>query len=1087
MKAYKLVGYHPYWINNDKVVNFYQIEELLNQVNLVNPWVEIPSNNFNWTNINYLTFIDDVNSAVEYIKIEHNGNNFYYKKIKNEEIGTIDKDNNLLVTYHFELDEWNTYIYELLNLLLTNHCLVHFKRCFLDRLLRLGDKYILNFTLQKYLKDIIPLANLTNIREYVNGTNARSMYELNNPQIEWENIPTDFLIKKWSNNTQQIPLNVKEWFTSDENVEGDNHRFCYIVAKSSSMRKIDNNQKNLSTNTSQKIMIIPLPVTHKAEILHALNDINITLEHDAAIIVGSSNTISSKLVELPYALLFDWYLKNQDKCQILYGVNRIDDTHSINIPFFLIDFNQPLLFKIFDYLLTNSNQGIGKRIRDMVNNLSKLIPTSEPLLLNSAYYYELYNNGLTQYSVSFDNLNLEFTQNENADTNLVLSAYFNFFSNIDMSFYFGENTNIYQTDLDNTNTRTIDISIPFGLSQGASATLLEQGLNTGYTGLLNRQNEKGQAIGDATFNCAIIAADALGYELNPVNWLNPGGMVSKAAVSTLQIAKTIMDTTMEQQRADNSFYASIKNSTQAPNNINTSPFSKANIPLQNVNGNYLMMMYAIVPNQQCLDRIFSDYLHNGYIYDADDDINKFVNRKYMNVLAISPSDKIEDILNIWEKDYNNNIFKNKYWFTRALSFLGTLHNFYMTPYMVNVTNYKASNYLHNIEIESYNIPAMKQNIKSIITKSPNELPANIQQTWNILKDYNPLLTDEIINECDMIFDSDYKSVIITAKSTSQTYEGQVIFYPYLYNLYVMIDGNGYYVYDFNNFAKSSGDFTVRTNVGDKTFQRTSIFDEIEFIENPSIDKINDYFFTGCNNIYISQLIIPNGIKTIGSEFLANCINFNNSISIGNDVTKIGNTFLTGCTNFNSTLNLGNNIKSIGSEFLANCTSFNQPIVFPNSLEKLAYFTGKILSGCTSFNSTISFGNNLQVIGGEFLSNCTNFNQQLILPSSLQYIRRSFLNGCTNFNQNLSLPDTLHFIGDDFMTNTNNMVSTVNLNNLDTNILEASNKYFLSRSATAPSYTQGIKIKGTNAVNFKNRLPDVDGQTFYRKLIIVENE
>ena len=153
-------------------------------------------------------------------------------------------------------------------------------------------------------------------------------------------------------------------------------------------------------------------------------------------------------------------------------------------------------------------------------------------------------------------------------------------------------------------------------------------------------------IGDATFNSAIIAANAIGYAANPINWFNPGGIASKVATSTLQIAKTIMDTTMEQQRADNSFYASIKNSTHAPNNINTSPFSKANIPLQNIDGSYLMMMYAIVPNQQCLDRIFSDYLHNGYIYDADDDINKFVNRKYMNVLAISPSDKIEDILNI---------------------------------------------------------------------------------------------------------------------------------------------------------------------------------------------------------------------------------------------------------------------------------------------------------------------------------------------------------------------------------------------------------------------------------------------------------
>lgn len=883
MKAYKLVGYHPYWINNDKIVNFYQIEEILNRVNIVNPWVEIPSNNFNWTNINYLTFIDDINSPIEYIKIESNGNNFYYKKIKNEEIGTIDKDNNLLVTYHFELDEWNTYIYELLDLLLTNNCLVHFKKCFLDRLLRVGNKYILNFKLQKYLKDIIPLPNLTNIREFVNGTNARRMYEINNPLIPWDEIPTSYTLLRWDDNTQTTNIDLKEWFASNDNVNGDNHRFCYIIAKSSALRKIDNNQKNLSVATTQDVLIIPLPSTHKDTLLHGINDIDITSEQPAAIILGDSNIISSKLVELPYTSLFDWYNKNTDKASFQFASNKTNTGEFVSIPFFKIKFNQPLLFNIFDYLTTNSNQGIGKRIRDLVNNLDKLIPTSEPLLLNSAYYYELYNNGLTQYSVSFDNLNLEFVQNSNANIDLKLSAYFNFFSNIDMSFYFGERTNTYQTDLDNTNTKTIDISIPFGLANGASAVFLENNLNTGYTNLLNRQSEKGQAIGDATFNCAITAANALGYSLNPLNWFNPGGIVTKAVTSTLQIAKTIMDTTMEQQRADNGFYASIKNSTQAPNNINTSPFSKANIPLQYVDGNYLMMMYAIIPNQQCTDKIFSDYLHNAYVYDADDDINRFINRKYMNILSISPNDKIEDILNIWEKKYKNKIFNNKYWFTRALSFLGETHNFYMTPHMVNVTNYKDKHYLHNIEIEPYNIEIIKTPINTIITNTDIKVaPKHKETILSMLINLNPNLAN-YLNDIEINPDYSNNTIIINAKEQS-VLTGQILIDDcFFYTAFITINGEKFYIDSLNDLcSKKQPDidipqetFSVNTykeNEGIQTIFlgntgndfELSIINEVDINEIPFSDtKIEKYFLSWCR-LSEQTILIPYWVNRINN-------------------------------------------------------------------------------------------------------------------------------------------------------------------------------------------------------------------------------
>ena len=917
MKAYRLNVYKPYWINNDKIINFYHIEDILAQLNIVGAWEEIPKNNISWKNVNELTFKGNISDTISYIKIIQNDRAFYYKKVTNEEIGTINRNGELIVTFYFELDLWNTYIHELVELLKQHNCLVHFKKCFLDRLLRYNDKYVLNYNLQKYLADIIPLPNLTTQREYVHGTTARHMYELNNPTIAWDNLPEQYEIHNWNNNAETFNLNVKQYFTSEENISADNHRFCYIIAKSSAMRKV-NNQKDLSTNTSQKIMIIPLPATNKSDILHALNDINVTLSHDSAVIVGNSNTISSKLVELPYALLFDWYLKNTDKCQFLYGRNFITEQQSFVIPFFLIDFNQPLLFNIFDYLGTTGEQGIGKKLRQFINNLDKLLPTTEPLMFNPNYYYELYNNGLTQYSTSFADLNLEFPKNQEINYDLTLQAYFNFFSNIDMSFYYGNKTNTYQPDLDNTHTKTIDISIPFGLGQGANATYLEQNLNSGYVGILNRQSEKSQAIGDTVFS-------GLGSIFSAISGAFMGRIPSPLAFN---LGKSIMDTTMEQQRADNNFYASIKNTINSPNNINTSPYSKANIPLPNIDGNYLMCMYSILLNQQCIDKIFSEYLHNGYVYDAEDNINKFVNRKYMNILSIASLDRLEDILTIWENNYHDNIFSNKTWFTKALAFLSETHNVYMTPYLVNCTNYKAEDYLHNIEIESYDIRHIKIDINTYI-KHFNKTLIQFDESiiWNQLKLDNPDLTDEIIQDLELVI-SEHK-IIINAKATSQEYTGQVVFFPYVYKLELRIAKetafDNYYVWNINSLSTnlSSGrwEMTLGTDKGEITFNSVEhkIWNiELNYITD--ITSIPNQFLRGFT--YQSQyLIIPDHVTTIGSNFMSHC-DFSTLFTptLPANLTTIHVGFLestTGHIGVGNGITLPARLTYIGQEFLLN--------------------------------------------------------------------------------------------------------------------------------------------------------------------------
>ena len=928
MKVYKLTGYDPYWIYNDKIITFYHIEELLEQVNIADPWKELPAKNLNWNDINYVEFIDDSNSNFKYLKVEHEGINYYYKEYHNEKIGTINKDGKLLVKKYFELDEWQTHIHALVMLLFNHNALVRVKTAFQDRLERLNGKYRLNFITQRYLNKIDNSVILDHKREFVNGTNARKMYELNDPSYPLGDPALDnWVIHNWKNNSQTMTININQYFNSDENIEGHNHRFCYIIAKSSALRQINNSQ-DTSSNTTQDILIIPCPKSNASEILHALNDIGITIQQDSCIIIGQSNTIASKLSEVSFLLLFDWYTKNTDKSKFLFATNKIDNNTSINIPFFTIPFNQPLLFKIFNYILTNSNEGIGKKIRDLINNLDKLIPESEPLMLNPNYYYEFYNNGLTNYALSFKDLNLEFIEDQPVDSNLFLSAYFSFFSDINMSYYFGNKTNLLLPDLDNTNTKTVNPSISWGIVQGPSSTYLENNLNTGYTGKLNRESERQQAIEDAAYN----STNALLNNLNPLSWkFNPIAAIGNLIKSGITVAKIIRDTQLTQERADNSFYAGIKNTTNAPSNITADPYAKANIPLSSFDGNYLFLMFAITLHDQCKDLVFTNYLNNGYIIDAVLNINQILNRKYMNIVNLATSYNTQNYLYIWEKYFDNKVFKNKYWFTRALNFLNELHQMYERPYFVNCTDYKGKNYIHNIEKESYNIPTMKQNINSIIKIWPNRFPANEEQIWTILKPYNQYLTDDVIDNCNLTFDE--YSIIISAKPESTNYEGQIIIHSYQYNLFLQFENTLCYVYDFNQLC-GDGTLTVNTNIGEITIYVNDRFYTLDFIQNPSITEINDDFLI--DKWYITAPTINlSGITKIGRNFM----------------------YISSYTSydpkFNGNIILGNSLKSIGGNFLRNQIKYSSDLILPNSLLKIGTY---FMYCCKKYTATIDFQN-----------------------------------------------------------------------------------------------------------------------------------
>ena len=406
---------------------------------------------------------------------------------------------------------------------------------------------------------------------------------------------------------------------------------------------------------------------------------------------------------------------------------------------------------------------------------------------------------------------------------------------------------------------------------------------------------------------------------------------------------------------------------------------------------------------------------------------------------------------------------------------------------------------------------MPININTIITNFNTLYPANIDEIWRILKEDNSSLTDEIIEQLDIEFTE--QAITITVKSTSTDYTGSVLINSYQYNLYVQIDGNPYYVYDFNQFCSDTGSFNVTTNVGDRTFTTTSEFTILEFIGNPSINFIKNYFLASCISFNL-PLIIPNGVISIGYSFLANCQTFNQSLTLPNSLISIGNGFLYNCRSFNQPLIIPNSVTSIGVNFMGNCITFNQPLTLSNSLTAIGHdFLASNLTdtwmkfdqpltipngvisidydfmlNCRIFNQTLTLSNSLTTITDSFMHNCYNFNQPLTLPNSLISIGNNFMSNCHRFNKDLKLTDNIRNIGRNFMFNCEVFNGVLRISpNISPSMFSSDGDSFSVEIPSAPVYTNGFKIRYDKFAELSKRFPNVDIEPYYRRLVDVSSQ
>ena len=189
------------------------------------------------------------------------------------------------------------------------------------------------------------------------------------------------------------------------------------------------------------------------------------------------------------------------------------------------------------------------------------------------------------------------------------------------------------------------------------------------------------------------------------------------------------------------------------------------------------------------------------------------------------------------------------------------------------------------------------------------------------------------------------------------------------------------------------------------------------------DTIKTSSFRQCG---IEQVILPNGIKTIGSFAFMDCVNLT-SIVLPNTVTSIGQGAFQYCSSL-TTAAINSGVTSIGQEAFRGCRSLTS-IVIPNSVtsigsyafyncQSLAYVTlpnnssfikiaDDLFYGCKSLNGII-IPNSVTSIGNSAFSSCVSL-QSIVISQSVESIGNSAFSNCKLLRY-IVLPSSVTSIG-----------------------------------------------------------------------------
>ena len=150
-----------------------------------------------------------------------------------------------------------------------------------------------------------------------------------------------------------------------------------------------------------------------------------------------------------------------------------------------------------------------------------------------------------------------------------------------------------------------------------------------------------------------------------------------------------------------------------------------------------------------------------------------------------------------------------------------------------------------------------------------------------------------------------------------------------------------------------------------------------------------------NNKLITDLVIPDGVTSIGSSAFRDCSGLT-SITIPSSVTSIGNGAFYGCSGLTS-VTIPNSVTSIGSSAFYRCSELTS-ITIPDSVTSIGQ---SAFYNCSKLTS-VTIPNNVTSISQSTFYNCSGLTS-ITIPNSVTSIGKSAFSGCSGL-ENIYLTD-----------------------------------------------------------------------------------
>ena len=142
---------------------------------------------------------------------------------------------------------------------------------------------------------------------------------------------------------------------------------------------------------------------------------------------------------------------------------------------------------------------------------------------------------------------------------------------------------------------------------------------------------------------------------------------------------------------------------------------------------------------------------------------------------------------------------------------------------------------------------------------------------------------------------------------------------------------------------------------------------------------------------LNRIVLPDKLKSIGSNAFYGCKYLTGSLLIPEGVTEIRRGAFNGCTGLNGTLSLPSTLKKLGNRGEDDMGD-----------EGTDYYGG-VFQGCKNLTGNLILPNNLELIRGYCFAGCTGLYGELKLPSKLKRMGNCTFQGCSGLTGSLSIP------------------------------------------------------------------------------------